>query len=229
MSDDEDERTMAKAARREAAINAGVRAEAVTIVWMIVEAALAVIAGVKARSVLVTSFGIDSVIELLSAIVVLWRIKNDSSYGESVERRAATISGVLLVLLCLYIIASSLAGLVRHIDPEQTALGLVIAALAVVLMPLLAVWKRHINRELQSATLRADIAETAACGYMAGVVVAGILLNRFLSVWWIDYAASLVLLLWIAHEAKEAFEAARGECEDHCENVNRMVPNLVRV
>ena len=137
---------MTDTTRREAAIRAGVRAEAITIVWMIIEAALAVIAGVKARSVLVTAFGIDSVIELLSAVVVLWRIKNDSSRVETVERRAATMSGVLLVLLCLYIVASSAFGLVRHIDPEQTTLGLVIAALAVVLMPLLAAWKRRINR-----------------------------------------------------------------------------------
>lgn len=205
---------MTETTRREAAIRAGVRAEAITIVWMIVEAALAIIAGVKARSVLVTAFGIDSVIELLSAVVVLWRIKNDSSHAETVERRAAIMSGVLLVLLCLYIVASSAFGLVRHIDPEQTTLGLVIAALAVVLMPLLAVWKRRINRELQSAALRADIAETSACGYMAGVVVIGILLNRFLSIWWIEYVITLVLLLWIAHEAKEAFEAARGKRED---------------
>jgi divalent metal cation (Fe/Co/Zn/Cd) transporter len=201
---------MTEATRHEAAIRAGVRAEVVTIVWMIIEAALAIIAGVRARSVLVTAFGIDSVIELLSAFVVLWRIKNDSSRAETVERRAATMSGVLLVLLCLYILVSSVVGLVRHIDPEQTTLGLVIAALAVVLMPLLAFWKRRINRELQSAALRADIAETIACGYMAGIVVVGVLLDRFLHIWWIEYVASVVLLLWIAHEAKEAFEAARG-------------------
>ena len=208
---------MTETRRREAAIRAGARAEAVTIAWMMIEAALAVIAGLKARSVLVTAFGVDSVIELLSAIVVLWRIKSDSSQAERVERRAATLSGILLVLLSLYIMVSSVVGIVRHIGPEQTILGLVVAAMAFVLMPLLAVWKRRINRELQSAALRADIAETVACGYMAGVVVVGILLNRFLTVWWIDYAASVVLLLWIAHEAKEAFEVARSECEDDCE------------
>jgi divalent metal cation (Fe/Co/Zn/Cd) transporter len=203
-------------ASRNTAIRSGIRAEIVTIVWMAIEAALAVIAGVKAHSVLVTAFGIDSVIELLSGAVLLWRIKNESSPNEAkIERRAAWISAVLLVLLCAYIIISSGIGLLRHIEAEETVLGLAIAGAAVVLMPLLAAWKRRINRELQSAALRADIAETAACGYMAAIVVAGVLLNRFLHIWWIEYAASLALLFWIAHETKETFEAARGHGHGH--------------
>lgn len=202
---------------RQATIRAGVHAETVTIVWMILEAIIAVFAGIRARSVLVTAFGIDSVVELLSGIVLLWRIKNESSpSAEAIERRAAAISGALLVLLCVYIVVSSVVGVVRRVDPERTALGLSIAAAAVVLMPLLATWKRRINQELRSAALRSDIAETIACGYMAAIVVIGVLLNRFLHIWWIEYAASVVLLVWIGHEAKEAFEAARGECEDHC-------------
>jgi divalent metal cation (Fe/Co/Zn/Cd) transporter len=196
---------------RDAAVRSGIRAEIVTIVWMAIEAVVAVVAGVRAHSVLVTAFGIDSVIELLSGAVLLWRIKNESSPNEEkIERRAAWISAVLLVLLCAYIVVSLAVGILRHIDAEQTTLGLSIAVAAVVLMPLLAAWKRRINRELDSAALRADIAETAACGYMAAIVVAGVLLNRFLHIWWIEYAASLVLLLWIAHETKETFEAARG-------------------
>jgi divalent metal cation (Fe/Co/Zn/Cd) transporter len=199
----------------DAAVRSGIRAEIVTIVWMAIEAVVAVVAGVRAHSVLVTAFGIDSVIELLSGAVLLWRIKNESSPNEEkIERRAAWISAVLLVLLCAYIVISSAVGVLRHIDAEQTMLGLSIAVAAVVLMPLLAAWKRRINRELDSAALRADIAETAACGYMAAIVVAGVLLNRFLHIWWIEYAASLVLLLWIAHETKEAFEAARGKGHD---------------
>jgi divalent metal cation (Fe/Co/Zn/Cd) transporter len=200
---------------RDDAIRAGIRAEVVTIVWMIAEGALAVVAGFRARSVLVTAFGIDSFIELLSAAVLIWRIKNESSPRvEVIERRAAAISAALLVLLCLYIAVSAAVGIARNIGPEETTLGLAVAASALLLMPLLAAWKRHINVELQSAALRADIAETSACGYMAAIVVAGVLLNRFLHIWWIEYAASLVLLLWIGHEAKEAFEAARGESEN---------------
>lgn len=192
---------------RIAAVRAGIRAEIVTIIWMFLEAALAIFAGVRARSVLVTAFGIDSVIELLSACVLLWRIRNETSpRAETIERRAAAISGVLLVLLCLYIVTSAAVGIARKIEPEQSVLALAVSASAVLLMPLLAWWKRRVNVELQSAALRADIAETSACGYMAAIVVIGVLLNRYLNIWWIEYAASLPLLLWIGHEAKEAFE-----------------------
>jgi divalent metal cation (Fe/Co/Zn/Cd) transporter len=201
---------------RDAVVRSGIRAEIVTIVWMAIEAALAVVAGVRAHSVLVTAFGFDSVIELLSGVVLLWRIKNESApNAEAIERRASTISAVLLVLLCAYIIITSVVGVVRHIESEETALGLAVAVAAVVLMPLLAMWKRRINRELQSAALRADIAETSACGYIAAIVVAGVLLNHFLHIWWIEYAASLVLFVWIARETKEAFEAARGHGHAH--------------
>jgi len=205
---------MTSANVHDTAVRAGVRAEVVTILWMIAEAALAVVAGVQARSVLVIAFGFDSVIELLSAGVLLWRIRNESSpQAEEIERRSAMISGALLMLLCGYIATSSAVGIMRHIQPEPSALGLAVAASAAVLMPLLAAWKRRINRELKSAALRADITETLACAYMAGVVVAGVLLNRFLHVWWIEYAATLAILLWIGHEAKEALEAARGRAD----------------
>src|SRR5437879_3394258 len=130
---------MTESTGRAAAIRAGIRAEIVTIVWMILEAALAIFAGVRARSVLVTAFGIDSVIELLSASVLLWRIRNESSpRAEAIERRAAAISGVLLVMLCLYIVTSAGVGIAQRIDPEQSVLALVVSASAVLLMPLLA-------------------------------------------------------------------------------------------
>jgi divalent metal cation (Fe/Co/Zn/Cd) transporter len=194
---------------RAAAIRAGIRAEIVTIVWMILEAALAIFAGVRARSVLVTAFGIDSVIELLSASVLLWRIRNESSpRAEAIERRAAAISAVLLVLLCLYIVASAGIGIAQKIDPEQSVLGLVVSASAVLLMPLLARWKRRVNVELQSAALRADIAETSACGYMAAIVVIGVLLNRFLNIWWIERTSSRSSRGAPAHPRPRSFEGA---------------------
>lgn len=197
---------------RDAAVRSGIRAEVVTILWMSLEAALAIVAGVQACSVLVTAFGIDSVIELLSGSVLLWRIRNESSpHAEAIERKASAISGVLLLLLSIYIVVASAMGLLHHVHPAPTMLGLAIAMAAVILMPLLAAWKRRINQELQSVALRADILETVACGYMAAIVVAGVLLERFLNLWWIEVAANGLLLAWIAHEAKEAFETARGD------------------
>jgi divalent metal cation (Fe/Co/Zn/Cd) transporter len=197
---------------RDRALRAGVRVEIVTIAWMIIEAAVAIGAGIVVRSILLTAFGIDSVIELLSAGVLLWRlrveIRGDS--GEDVERRASWISGTLLVLLCCYVVVASVIGLMKHIGPDSSRLGVAISAAAMVLMPLLAAWKKRINVVIQSGALRADISETLACAYMATFVLIGLILNATVHWWWTDAVLSLGLLFWLGHEAKEAFEAARG-------------------
>ncbi|MEO8035957.1 MAG: cation transporter [Acidobacteriota bacterium] len=202
---------------RRLALVSGVRAEALTVAWMIVEAAVAIYAGIVARSVLLTAFGADSVIELLSGGVLLWRLhaEGDRERTENVERRAAWLSAVLLVLLCLYILASSAVGLLRHVEPDASLLGIAVSAAAIVVMPLIAAWKRRINLVLQSGALRADIAESVSCAYMAACVLLGLALNWLLHWWWIEYVATLSLLFWLVHETREAFESARGES---CEN-----------
>jgi len=200
--------------RREA-VRVGVRLELVTVAWMAVEAALAVGAGIAARSVLLTAFGLDSVIELISGGTLLWRLSSEargasSERMESVERRAIRISAVLLVLLCAYLVLVGLAGLVMRLRPEGSALGVGVAAAAAVVMPLLAWRKRRVNAIIQSHALRADIAETITCGYMAAATLAGAGLNLVAGWWWAEYAAALVLLAFIAMETREAVEAARG-------------------
>ena len=193
----------------------GVRLELVTVAWMAVEAVLAIGAGIAARSVLLTAFGLDSVIELISGGTLLWRLSSEargasSERMESVERRAIRISAVLLVLLCAYLVLVGLAGLVARLRPEGSALGVGVAAAAVVVMPLLA-WRKHrANAIIQSPALRADIAETITCGYMAAATLAGAGLNLVAGWWWAEYAAALVLLAFIAMETREAVEAARG-------------------
>jgi divalent metal cation (Fe/Co/Zn/Cd) transporter len=200
--------------RREA-VRVGVRLELVTVAWMAVEAVLAIGAGIVARSVLLTAFGLDSVIELISGGTLLWRLSSEargasSERMESVERRAIRISAVLLALLCAYLVLVGLAGLVARLRPEGSALGVGVAAAAVVVMPLLAWRKRRANAIIQSPALRADVAETITCAYMAAATLAGAGLNLVAGWWWAEYAAALVLLAFIAMETREAVEAARG-------------------
>jgi len=198
---------------RTAAVRAGVRLEVATVVWMAVEAVLAIGAGVAARSVLLTAFGFDSVIELISGGTLLWRLSSEargasSERIETVERRATWISAVLLALLCVYLVGVGLAGLVARLRPEGSALGVGVAAAAVVIMPLLAWRKRRVNATLRSSALRADIAETITCAYMAAATLAGAALNLIAGLWWAEYAAAFVLLIFIGMETKEAIESA---------------------
>jgi divalent metal cation (Fe/Co/Zn/Cd) transporter len=206
---------LATTAARGAAIERGIRLEVVTIAWMIAEALLAIGAGIAARSVLLTAFGFDSVVELLSGIV-LWRRLKFEAQGRSrdgierMERTAARISGVLLILLCAYIVATSLGGLLLGLKPEGSILGIAVSGAALVVMPLLALAKRRANREIGSASLRADIAETITCAYLAAITLVGIALSSLLGFWWLQYVAAVALLIWLVPETREALEAAAG-------------------
>ena len=201
---------------RGAAIRAGLRLEVFTVAWMALEAVLAIGAGVAARSVLLTAFGFDSVIELLSGVTLLWWLSaeargSDTARIEGMERRATQISVALLVLLCAYLVLTGVGGLVLQLHPEGSALGVGVSAAAVVVMPMLAWRKRRVNTTLESAALRADIAETLTCAYMAAATLVGTALNLLAGWWWAEYVAALALLVFILMETREALEAARGE------------------
>ncbi|TMC71879.1 MAG: glycosyltransferase [Chloroflexi bacterium] len=201
---------------RATAVALGIRLEVVTVVWMTVEAGVAIVAGLMARSVLLAAFGVDSVIELLSGVVLLWRLSAESR-GAGMERvqrlevSTARISAVLLVLLCVFVVVTSLVGLVAGFKPADSVLGLAVAGVAVVAMPLLAIAKSRANRAIGSASLRADIAETITCAYMAGVTLVGVGLSMAVDLWWLQYICALALLIWLVPETREAIEAARGE------------------
>jgi len=189
----------AQAARR------GVRLEVLTIAWMLVEASVALGAGVASRSVLLTAFGFDSVIELLSGLALYRRLAG----SESLERQTVRLSAVLLLALCAYVVVSSLAGLALGLRPEGSVAGVAVSAAAIIAMPLLARAKARVNQVLQSPSLRADIAETVSCAYLAAVTLAALLLSMVFGWWWAQYVAALALLFWLVPETREAFEEWR--------------------
>jgi len=206
---------------RAAAVALGTRLEVVTVVWMAAEAAIALIAGLMARSVLLGAFGFDSVIELMSGLVLLWRLSAESRGGgmtgggeiEKIERAEHTttrVSAALLLALCAFVVVSSGAGLITGFKPEGSLLGIGVAGVAVVAMPALALGKARANRIIGSAALRADIAETTTCAYMAGVTLLGVASSMVFGLWWVQYLFALALLIWLVPEAREALEAARS-------------------
>ena len=209
-----------EALQRREAFRLGVRLEVVTVVWMLAEAGLAIGAGLVARSLLLTAFGFDSVIELVSGVTLLWRLSSDArgssvERAEWVERRATWISAVLLVLLCLYVVFVGLAGLATRLRPEGSLLGVGVAGAAVLVMPILAWQKRRANMTIGSSALRADIAETITCAYMAAATLAGVALNLLAGWWWAEYVALFVLLVFLAAETIEAVGAALGHDSHH--------------
>ncbi len=200
---------------RATAVRAGVQIEQVTVVWMVIEAAIAISAGVIARSVLLTAFGIDSVIELVTGGVLLWRLTTEARGGsleriEHAENRAAWVTGIGLVALCLYVVVSAVAGLLLHNRPDGSPVGIGLAVVAVVGMPFLARRKRTIAARINSAALRGDAACSITCAYMAATLLVGLVLTTALGWWWADSLAALGLIYWLQGEAREALEGARA-------------------
>jgi divalent metal cation (Fe/Co/Zn/Cd) transporter len=186
---------------------------------MAAEAAISLAAGVVAGSVLLTAFGLDSVVELVSGGVLLWRLSveargEETARIELVERRATWVVSVSLAMLCVYVLATSIYDLANQAKPAASPVGIGVSVAAVIAMPYLAYRKRQIARRIDSAALAGDAAESMTCAYMAATVLVGLGLNALFHWWWAEDVAALVFLLWLAGETREALEEARDEGED---------------
>ena len=207
------------ALRQPALIRRARVAEGLTIAWMVVELVVALAAGIAARSVALTTFGVDSGIELFTALVVMRQLvlHTDRATDEELDRRerqAARLAGWALYALVVYIVVSSAWSLASAARPESSAAGVALAAAALLVMPVLWRWRLGLAARLASPALRADAACSLVCIYLSATLLAGLLLNRLLGWWWADPLAALAMIWWIRGEAAEALEAARGGRRD---------------
>jgi divalent metal cation (Fe/Co/Zn/Cd) transporter len=189
-------------------------AQSLTLAWMVVEGAVAIIAGIAARSIALTAFGVDSGIELFSSAVVLHRLLErsvDEERGSLTprERRASRLVGYALYALIAYIVLSAAAGVLFRVQPERSPLGVGLTAVSLVIMTGLWRWRLALAEALGSPALRGDAACSVVCVYMAAVALGGLLLNQLLGLWWADPLAALALIWWIKGEAREAVEGGR--------------------
>lgn len=183
--------------------------QSITICWMTVEAAVSLAAAWMARSPALLAFGGDSAIELLSAIVVLWRFRAHAVQEES-ENLAARIAAVLLFMLAAYVAVVSAMTLLGHSEAKTTYLGIAILIAAASIMPWLAKEKQKLSAVTGSAALRADAAESALCAYLSLVALVGLGVNVLWHVTWADPVAALVIVPLIV---REGWETMRGK---HC-------------
>lgn len=186
---------------------------------MVIEAAVSVGAGVAAGSLLLVAFGVDSVIELISAFLLFWRLRQQAlgrlpneEAVEALERKAARIAGYLLYALSLYVIAQAVYGLTHKHQTETSWPGIGIALVAAFGMPLLAKAKIRVADQIGSRALRADAMETFTCGYLSWALLVGLAVNAAFHWWWLDSAAALGVVPLLV---KEGREAVTGECGCH--------------
>ena len=166
------------------------RIQAMTIVWMSVEAVVSLFGAWRARSPTLVAFGGDSAVELFSAVVVLWRF-HASNTNEDVEKRASRIAGVLLFTLAAFVASSSVTSLLGYSEPKPTFLGIAILVAAAAVMPWLAKEKRRLSGATGSAVLRADAAQSALCAYYSLIALAGLAIN---AIWHLRWQTRLRLL-----------------------------------
>ena len=187
------------------------RIQVVTIAWMTVEAGVSLFAAWRARSPALLAFGGDSGIELLSAIIVLWRFRAHLA-DENAERFAARIAGVLLFALALFVAASSVLTLLRYNEPRPSYLGIAILVVAGILMPWLARQKRQLSSVTRSAALRADAAESMLCAYLSWIAMIGLAAHAYFGVAWPDPVAALLITPLVLWEAREALRGKACGC-----------------
>jgi divalent metal cation (Fe/Co/Zn/Cd) transporter len=193
----------------------------ITIGWMTIEGAAALLLGWASKSLLLEAFGIDSVIELYSAAVLLWRLRVEASGTatservDHVERRAARLVGYSLYALVAYVVLNSGYGLFiakRMTDTHESIWGILIGLVAKIGMPILAAYKLKVAARLNSRALRADAIESITCGYLSIVLIVGLAATRILGWWWLDSVAALALIPFLVKEARAAIHAETCGC-----------------
>lgn len=196
-------------------VSKGRKLEYFTIGYNSLEGIIAIIAGGIAGSIALVGFGFDSLIEVTSGAVLLWRLHADldEARRERVETISIRIVGVCFVVLAVYVAFDSIKALWKHEAPEESLPGIALAAVSLIIMPLLVRAKRKVSRGLKSKALMADSKQTELCTYLSGILLGGLLLNALLGWWWADPVAALVMVPIIMNEG---IEALRGEtcCDD---------------
>ena len=193
--------------------------EWITTVWNVVEAVIAIGAGILSRSIALIAFGADSLIEVLSGVGVLWRLltagpQASTEEHETAEKRALMIVGVTFFLLSAYILVDAGGALLKNETPENSTIGLILSVASLVLMPTLALAKQRTGAAMGSRALEADAVETWVCAYLSAALLLGLGLHKWLGWWWADPAGALIMVPFIAWQGRQAIREASESDEE---------------
>lgn len=176
--------------------------------WMSIEGGVAILAGVLAGSVALIGFGIDSVIEGLASVVIIWRFTGARTFSETAETRAQKLVAIQFFVLAPYVGYESAMALVDGERPDVSWLGIALSAGSLVVMPYLGIAKQRLAVRLGSAATRGEGRQNILCAYLAAALLVGLLGNALFSAWWLD---PMVGLLIAAVAVREGIEAWQGE------------------
>jgi len=188
-----------------------------TLGYNSLEGLIAIAAGLAAGRIALLGFGLDSLIEVSASLAAIWRLYRDRDQPGRAQAEQVTlrIIGALFLALAVYVTADAIRALFARSAPDESIVGIVLAALSLAVMPLLARAKRHVALAMGSAALAAEARQTVFCTYLSAILLAGLLLNATVGWWWADPAAALVMVPIIAKEGVDGLRG-RSVCGDCC-------------
>ena len=179
-----------------------------SLAWMTVEGAVAILAGLAAGSIALIGFGLDSAIEGFASVVIVWRFTGSRIFSDAAETRAQKLVAIQFFVLAPYVAVESVRSLINGDRPDETLVGILLAVGSVVFMPILGIAKQRIADQIGSAATKGEGRQNMLCAYLAGALLIGLLANALVGAWWLDAAVGL-LIAFVA--VKEGREAWRGE------------------
>lgn len=179
-----------------------------SLAWMTVEGAVAIVAGIVASSIALVGFGLDSGIEGVASVIIIWRFTGSRMFSHVAEQRAQKLVALQFFLLAPYVAFESVKALAGAEHPEVSWVGIGLALGSVIFMPMLGIAKERLADRLGSAATKGEGRQNMLCAYLAGALLVGLLGNAFAGAWWLD---PLVGLLIAAVAVREGVEAWRGE------------------
>jgi divalent metal cation (Fe/Co/Zn/Cd) transporter len=196
----------------------GRRLVILTLAYNIIEAVVALVSGARAESVALLGFGLDSLIECVAAVALLWRLTvegrgADRETIEVAERRVHQVVGWSFLALALYVVGESVWTLWRREPPAASTVGILLAVASLIIMPLIAWRKLKAAAKIPSPALRAEAKETLACSYLSFALLLGLSANAVAGWWWADPLAALLMVPWLVKEGREGLS---GGCHDEC-------------
>ena len=180
----------------------------VSLVWMGAEGTVAILAGIMAGSIALIGFGIDSAIEGFASVVIVWRFTGARMWSDAAETRAQKLVAIQFFLLAPYVAYESIRALAAGDRPEESLLGIALAATSVIGMPLLGIAKRNIGERLGSVATKGEGMQNLLCAYLAGALLVGLLGNALFGLWWLDAVVALSIAAVAVREGRYAW---RGE------------------
>ena len=179
-----------------------------SLVWMTIEGAVAITAGLIASSIALVGFGLDSAIEGVASVIIIWRFTGSRVFSHAAEQRAQKLVAAQFFLLAPYVAFESVKSLIGAEHPDVSWVGIGLAVGSVIFMPMLGIAKQRLANQMGSAATAGEGRQNMLCAYLAGALLVGLLGNALVGAWWLDPAVGLLIA---AVAVKEGLEAWRGE------------------